>query len=614
MTKKTIINKIKRQQTLSQSKVNDMYEYDKIVAMEWDGIPGLKDEEYYVEYVDTTGRDIMQQSVNVYAVQKPKWDVLPRGTGDIKTAEEFERVIEWYFAQAAQMGRKPFSSEIMTHIGKYNMACSQLEWQDDYSFCVKNYRPHTVRYEYGAKLQWVAVVDNVYAVDILQRWDEYRDHAATSDVKALGNGFGLLGQKKIGAALDKIQKLVDDDEEQRMMYIDYTDNKTRYTVCYPTTREDIDEELGFDDDGKESAEFIVIQDKDNSLGFINWAITENEGDPLLAPLLKGQYYNNINDLLTLEATNLFRTAMPPMFLQEGRPDADIDIDFKGSQVVAKVPTGAKAIPFTPSPPNQALGQMVMDLRSRMNQSMSVQNVSQVQVSNVQNATLDSQIKLWLMQYEPNKRTAEKHYEQLAKLMLMWAKKKEKVLKATRTYSKPSIKSGDEFVNRDRGSEIMITADQINLDALYIKCRILANNPTDMMERINEINIIRQTGLPIDAASLIEELDRGDPDMMREKFEREQIRDATLKAKTDEIIKATDVAIQMQMAQFQAQLQVQSQQALQAMQQPQPTPGTEPATQSQPLPSDAMMQGDGANAAIGGQAPQAATPGITQGMR
>lgn len=599
MADKRLINKIKRQRTLTGDEKADMLEYDKIVDMEWDGIPGLADKEYYVEYRDTTGRDVMQQATSVFAVQRPEWNIQPRGIKDLDRAEEYERIIEWYMAKAAQFGRKPFFSEAMTHIAKYNKVCSQLEWDDTY-FCVKTYYPGSVDYEMGSKLQWVSVTNNVSAVSILEHWDGY---AKPGWVEKLTKG------DDIGKALKKIQALVDDDEEQRMMYVDYTDDKRRYVYCYPVSDEAIDEDLGYDDDGVENKDLIVIQDKENTLGFINWAISENEGDPLLAPLLKGKYYDNINDLMTMKATTLFRRGLFPMFIQQGRADEAPQVDYGDADTIIP-PQGAALTQITPPPLDPGYDAMEFQMRQRMANSMGIQNVSQTNVSNVQNATLNSQIELWLMQYEPNKRTAERHYEKLAMLMLLWAKKKNKVLKAFRKYGKGEGKK--------RGQELLLSPDDIELDMFNIECVILGNNPNSRIQIANEINMLKQAGLHFDEAEYIARLGIGDPDMQKTLYEKGRLRDAVLESVLKEVLMQPD----MKMADFQAMLQVkvnkamadfQMQQAQQQQQQGVEMQGQEPAQQGMPLPSDAALSGQGFNAGQGGVAPQAVNP-ITREMR
>lgn len=594
---KTIQNRIYRQWCKQETEFESFSGYDGIVNMEWDGIPNLREEEYYVEFIDTTGRDIVQQAVNIYATQRPKWEVLPRGLGDIETAEEFERIIEWYMWKAAQMGPKRFHSEALINASKYNKACAQIEWTDDYSFCVKIYHPGKVLYEYGAKLAWVSVVNNVTATSIIEHWSDY----------AKPNWFEKLTKgDQIGAALKKIQDLADDDPEQRMMYVDYTDERRRYTYCYPVTGEIIDDGFGWNDEGKvEVKDLIVIQDKNNELGFINWAIAEGEGDALLAPLLRGNLYNNINDTESLKRTIAFRRAFFPMFIQQGREDADAEIDMSGAQVVIKSPTGATLTMVNPPALDPAFNELSAQDRNIMTNAIGIGQTASLQISNVQHSTLQEQIKLRLAQLEPYKRITEQLFVQLAYLMFRWAKKKDKILKGQRLYDR-----GDDML---RGTEIQIEPNQINLDALYIECKILPNNENDKLQITNQISMLKQSGIAIPDDEFVEMLYMGSPDVLRAKYEKQEIRNAALQAKLKDMINEVDAKVQMKLAEFNAQLQMQTQQAMMGQQMPQgPLPGQVPPQQASPLPSDVSGLGfDGGN---GGGAPQVASPEITQSMR
>lgn len=616
MADKKLIGKISRQWTATCEEREDFEGYDDIIAMKVKGIPNLEDEDYYVQFVDTTGRDIVQQAVNIYSTQSPKWNVLPRGLGDIDTAEEFERTIEWYMWKAAQMGRKRFHSEALINACKYNRVCAQLEWVDAYSFCVKIYHPSTILFEYGSTLQWVSVVNNVSAVSILEHWQEFAGEATTSGAREKKNG-GIYEKDKIGFALKKIEKLIEDDEEQRMMYIDYTDKDTRYTYCYPVSDEKVDDTFGFDDDGGESADFIIIQDKDNKLGFINWAIAEGEGDPLLAPMLKANLYENINDSETLKRTIAFRRAFFPMFIQQGREDADAETDFSGSQVVLKSPTGASLQQTNPPPLDPAFNELSAQDRNIMTNSIGIGQTASLQMSNVQHATLQDQIKLRLAQLEPYKRITEQAFVQIAYLIFKWAKKQEKVLKSQRLYAK-SEKLG-------RGSEVTIEPSQINLDALYIECKILPNNENDKLQITNQISMLKQAGIAVPDDEFVEMLYMGSPQILRTQWEKQELRNAVLQEKVKEIVMEADI----KMAQAQAGIQLQSQQAsmqmeqeamaqqqqAMAQQQPQgPMPQSEAPQQGMPMPSDQAMQGQGFDAATGGQSPQGAAPELTQAMR
>ncbi len=607
---KTLINRIYRQYELAEEEIEDYTAYDDIVAMKWEGIPNLRDEDYYVQYIDTTGRDIVQQAVNIYSTQRPKWDVLPRGLGDVDTAEEFERVIEWYMWKAAQMGRKRFHSEALINACKYNKVCAQLEWVDNY-FCVKIYHPSSVVYEYGNKLQWVSVVNNVTAVSIIEHWSAYAKEG-WEEKTTRGD--------QIGKALRKIQELSDSDPEQRMMYVDYTDDKRRYTYCFPVSDERIDDSFGYGDDGKEKNDVIVIQDKTNELGFINWAIAEGEGDPLLSPLLKGGMYNRINEEETILRTKAFRIAFEPMYLQQGREDADATIDYSGGEVVMKAPQGASITKLNATPLDPAFGQLAAQDKNAMTNAIGIASSSTMMASNIQHSTLQEQIKLRLAQLEPYKRITEQAFVQIAYLMFKWAKKKDKILKGQVLYTQNS--KAVEKGNYERGSEINIEPAQINLDALYIECRILPNNDNDKLQITNQIAMLKQSGIAIPDDEFMEMLYMGSPDILRARYEKQEIRNAALQAKLKEIVAEVDMAMQMKMKQFDAQLnmqvqqaQMQQQQQAQQQQMPQGGPqGQVPPQDGMPMPSDATTQGQGMNAAQGGMPPQQANPELTQGMR
>lgn len=591
-----LINKIKRQMELTEGEVEDFQGYDDIVAMKNEGIPNLKAKDYYSQFNDTTGRDVVQQAVNIYATQRPKWEVLPRGLGDIETAETFERVIEWYMWKAAQHGRKRFHSESLIHACKYNRICGQLEWLDEYSFCVKLYHPSSIKYEYGAKLQWVAVVNNVMAVSVIERWQEFREI-----------------DKDIDAALKKIEALVDEDSSQRVMYVDYTDEKKRYTYCYPVSDEIVDDELGIDDNGKEKDGLISIQDKDNALGFINWAIAEGEGDPLLAPLLKGGLYKNINDSETIKRTMTYKIAFFPNFLQQGSSNEDLDIDYSGDETIAKAPVNVQVTQLQQPPINPAFNELSAQDRGLMTASLGIGQTATLQASNVQHSTLQELLTVRLAQLEPYKRTAEQFMTQLAILMFRWSKKNNKILKAARMYSKGQ--------DKPKGQEILVTPDDINLDALYIECQILPNNQNDQMQLVNQISMLKQSGIHIPDKEFVEKLNMGNPAVLDEEWQKQELFNAVLQAKLKELMAEVDVKTQAAIMQIQAGIQMQQQQQqleqqmAMAQQQPQGGPaGQAPAQQGQPLPSDQMTSGQGFNAAAGGTPPQTANPSITQAGR
>jgi len=431
---------------------------------------------------------------------------------------------------------------------------------------------------------------------------------------------------QIGAALKKIEALTDDDPEQRMMYIDYTDKDRRYVYCYPVSDAAIDDSLGYDDAGKENDDCILIQDKKNALGFINWSIAKGIGDPLLAPLLNGGQYDRINDEESILRTKAFRIAFEPAFIQEGREDVDAEIDYSGDQVVMKTPTGARLTKMNPTPLDPAFSMLVAQDRNSITNSIGISSTASMQAgSNIQNSTLQQQIKLRLAQLDPYKKVDEQFMNGLAYLMFKWAKKKEQILRGQVLYSKKS--KVDSKGDYKRGSEISIDPERINLDALYIECRILPNNENDKLQITNQISMLKQSGIHIPDEEFVEMLYMGDPNVLNEKWEKQELRSTVFDALRKKLVAEVDIATQNAIAEFGAQLQVKTQQAIMELQQPQvpqgqgtppgaqgaPT-GQAPADQGGGIPSDAMTQGQGMDAGMGGMAPQAANPEITREMR
>jgi len=132
-------------------------------------------------------------------------------------------------------------------------------------------------------------------------------------------------------------------------------------------------------------------------------------------------------------------------------------------------------------------------------------------------------------------------------------------------------------------------------------------------------MLKQSGIAIPDDEFMEMLYMGSPDILRARYEKQEIRNAALQAKLKEIVSEVDMAMQMKMKEFDMQMQQQMQQAqMQAQQQQQmpqgEMPGQVPAQQSMPMPSDAMTQGQGMDASNGGMPPQQANPEITQAMR
>lgn len=573
---KVILRKIKRQMKLKESEKAAMRAYNDICNMKWDGITTLKDREWYVEFKDPTGRDMIQQAVNIYATHNPKWEVMPIGEGEIDESERKERWYEWHMRLVNSHGEEAPFPKMLTHSTKYNMIAAQLDFRpywdksEDakaYPFCVKVYEPTIVYDEFGSydEPNWVSVVNNVPAVDVIEFWTEYAEH----------DGI-------VSAAITKLESLVKDEPNQRVMYVDYTDKKKRWVYCYPVSTDKIDDELG-----EENHDIITIMDKKNALGFINWAIARGEGDALLSPLHFGNLWMNINRSETIKRSIAFRRAFYPLFIEEGIGEAQVD--YSGDQDKLKVPVNTKVTPVTPPALDAAFNELSAQDRAMMTRSVGMDNIGSLDASNVQFATINAIIQLRLSILEPYKRTFEKACRRLAILMVKWIKAADETVSGYRTTTTKT----NELV---RGEEISMSPGDFIEGRFYVDCTIMPNNPTDRMQRINEYTMLKQNGFPVPDDEFVERLDFGAPEVLRSRFEDQQIDNAVLQSAVREIIGEAE----LKLLQLKQQLQMESMPQGQAN--PESTP-TQPVTQN--------ARGQGFNAAQGGEAPMTPSPQMTQ---
>jgi hypothetical protein len=577
---KTIIRKIKRQMTLKADEKADMRAYNDICEMRWDGIPDLVDKEWYVEFKDPTGRDMIQQAVNIYATHNPKWEVMPIGMGEIDEAEKKERWFEWQMQIANSHGEEAPFPKMLTHSTKFNMICVQLDYRPywdksedakKYPFCIKPYEPTIIYDEYGSYDEplWVAVVNNIHAVDVIEFWSEYSE-----------------GDARVKSSIDRVEALVKEDPEQRMMYIDYTDNKKRWVYCYPVPSDVIDESLGEDF----KRDIIDIMDKKNALGFINWAIARGEGDALLSPLHKGNLWMNINRSETLKRSIAFRRAFYPLFIEEGL--GGTQMDYSGDQDIAKVPTNTKLTPILPPPLDPAFNELSAQDRAMMTRSVGMDNMGGFDASNVQFATINAIIQLRLSILEPYKRTFEKACRRIATLMPKWLEATKDTVTSYRTStSKPDVLM--------RGEELSFSSEDFIEGKFFVDCTVLPNNPTDRMQRVNEYSLLKQNNFPVPDSEYVERFGFGSPEVLLSRYEDQQLASATLQAKIKEIIGEADVKIAALQAKAQFEIQAQAQQ------------GQAPPEKNPTQPATTNAQGQGFDAARGGEAPMTPSPEMTQ---
>ena len=586
-TKKGILYKVRRRMTENVGRNDDIVHYRKIYNMEWE-IP-WDAQEYVRKRISSVGHDAMKTVINLFNTYNPKWNLLPRGPEDAEYAEQLERWLEWQMEQTNTKGaqepfRKMLKSSAMTAV-----VAAQLDylpyWLDKDSeerrklmmngaFCINVHEADTVHYEIGKYgLRWAAQVSVMGAADILDIWEQYEE-----------------GNDDLKAALESVRGYVDGSEEEAsFVYVDYTDKDHRWVFCVEGDAADADAlELG------ENTDRIDILDVKNELPFINWVITEANGEPLFKSIHESGAWENDNFCLTLSDSTVLRRAYFPLLVHTSASGQDIEEDFTGAEVKLKVPAGDTVGQLQPPPLDPGIRELMDRNSSAMRNGLGVAGLQNTDITgNVQFATVQSQISLSKTVFDPYLRAVERAGAQLGKLAFMWVKYQGDNVTSYRTKTKGS---------KPRGEKIVLSPKKYDPDSLMIRCELLANIPTDEMQRWNMFSGMIQVGLPVPKSEFVELLGLGDPDILKSRSQEETIEDA---------------AVQIFIEGKRAEQQMRIRQAAQAAQQEamaaaaQQAQGQPPPQQGQTQPAFDGTQGQGFDPSRGGSSPAEAVPQLTQ---
>ena len=597
---KKILTRISRQYTLNQERNDEFAAYDNMVALNYDLPESLANRADIVKFVDPGAHDAEKVAANIYDTYAPRWNVLPRGPQDKDEAEKMERWLEWQMKRADMHGETEPSRITLLHALRYTRIAMQLDylpywlpkdkkrWNKQQKaamkrgpFCVVVHHPSTVYYEMGSYgLRWVSTVSVVPAADVIDHWKAYES----------GDGAGA----KIKSAIKQIEQLLEDDEEATVVLVDYTDESKRYVACWYSESADITFEVLED---TKSMDVIEIVNTENELPFINWSISVGSSDSLLATLHKGHLWENTNLAETLKRTAAFRTAFQPKGIETGVGE-EIEVDYTGDVEKIVVPPGKNYQPLAAQSLDPMWNELSAQDRSLAASTTSTSNLTNLSGgSNVQYATVQAIININLTQLVSYKRTWEKAWRELGYLAFQWIKFTGNTEKAYRTTTK-----NDRVVT---GEQIDIGPNEFDEDSLYITVELNANNPTDKMQRVNEIAQLVQVGAPVPWTELLEGIGYGNPEALIERWEDEQVRRAAL----DNFKKELDAQLQMKLREAEMQMQMKLRQSTQKESPVPKTQGQVPPTGptgQQPV----FPQGQGANPAAGGSPPEMAAPGMT----
>lgn len=595
---KKILTRISRQYTLNKKRNEDFSAYDNMVGMVYELPESLENRNDIVEFIDPIAHDSEKIAVNIYDTYAPRWNILPRGPDDKENAERMERWLEWQMKRADQHGETEASRTTLTHALRYSMVAIQLDylpywlpknkgsWNKQQKvamgrgpFCPVVHHPSTVYYEMGSYgLRWVSTVACVPANSVTDYWKVYENDEEEG--------------RTIKSAISKIEEILKDDEEANLVLVDYTDDKKRYVACWYAETESIT----FDILEDEKSDVIEIVNGENKLPFINWSISVGSSDSLLSTLHKGHLWENANLAETLKRSVAYRTAFQPRGMETGVGE-EIETDYTGETKLV-VPPGKTWTPLPQQGLDPAWNELSAQDRSLAASTTSISNLANMSGGgNMQYSTIQAIINTSLTQLVGYKRTWEKAWREVGNLAFQWIKFTGDTVKGYRTQNKGQ--------GTTAGEQIDIGPNDFDEETLFIDVTLNANNPTDRLQRVNEISQLVQVGAPVPWSEMLEGIGYGNPEALMERWEDEQVRRVAL----ENFKKELDAQLQMKLREAEMQMQMQVQQSMQqqspAPQQPGQVPPTGPTGQQPAFPD-----GQGMNPADGGTPPEMAAPGMT----
>jgi len=553
---------------------------DDMDKLKWVLPEKLQKEDWARIEVDTSAYDANRSATNVFSAYAPKWDVQPRSPGKTDNANTLEAWLKWQWALVDRRNGSAIWNMIKQAV-TYDVYCARVDYLRnmfgkplskrqkmqlrDGEFSLTEFHPSNMLWEKtNLGLDWVSVAENTLATDVIGYWKEVDD-----------------------ADISELEQMIEEDAEVKVNYFDYEDYDKRVVAFYQSD--------SLDSNVVEGSNWHKIYEEKNEKGFISWIISvggtgyEREAEymvnPLTAPLhISGSWVNqNLYESLQVSKT-LRRHGLPDMITVT--PDGEgVDVTYDGTTDQIALSPGEDAKPYNPPGIDQGMTELVVRGRQKMQGNMGVSTLQNPQVTgNTPFSTLNAQINLALTSLQKPKRVGEQALSQFGLLAFSWIDYSGDIVSAFKSDS-----TGPDILS-SRGAQIDIGPDDFDLTVLYINAKLLENNPTDKLQRMN-FAIQANKELQIPLKELVESLDLGNFDVMQPEWMKEQLQ-----------VAAMSTFIEGKSAEQQMAIQMQGQAAQMQMQQPQQQP--------QGPPSQQMAQGQGFNGE-GGSPNQIASPADTR---
>ncbi len=488
------IEKIQAAIEADEENQTDFAAYDDIDAVRYEFGDML--EPWMIKRVSTDGTEALKVLENIFDTHNPKVRVTPFGEEDKDRAEKAERWAEYHLSRINQrMGASPIRQ--LPHMGgKYGRIAGQVDylpywipkeskkWTAEQKeqmrggpFCVDLHNPRNVFYSMGKYgLRWVASVTNMSPDEVIEHWGIYDDKS--------DNG------KKIQAAISKIKKLYEDDEEIRFIQVDFTSHDRREVSVFQTSHEDISDFENYED----GAERIDIINSENKLKFLNWFVIECDSSPLLSGMHKGNLFAYKTLLDTVVHSSVMRRAYPPLMVSNTIDGKGVVPDYTGADPEVRLKPGESVQPFIPPPLDNAVFTLAQDVSGQVESSLGVKKLSNMTAGgNTQFSTVNAVIDLHMNNLEPYKRMAEKALVQIVNLMFKWVEFTDDTVSAYRR----AKSSPDQIA----GEEILMSPEQFDIQNLLIE--VLLTAKSDKMAAVNMAAQLKQNGFKVPDSELWE---------------------------------------------------------------------------------------------------------------
>lgn len=429
-----------------------------------------------------------------------------------------------------------------------------------------------------------------------------------------------------GDKADKIKSLIDkdsDDLPDSYILFDYCDYENHAVWAIPG--DDADVAIREDSDNKSKHEVVLVKPTENKYPMLNgWVClrggTALESDPMyqrspiLFPVWKAEQWINTNVIGTLQQSEAIAEAAAPK-LEINGPNADsVDFDYGEPGGVVRTPPGHTVKPL----PQDGLDPALRDLFDRYEGIMNNATIARILTTADTNpgesfSAYNLRVNSAIGSLMPWRKLSERWLNECLKTMLFWVH-----------YTKGELK-GYGKKGKDEGNLYTIKGSDIDPDSLYMGVELVADVPTDRLQKVNAaIMMARELKYP--TVKILEELGETDPEGALKDYWLEQFTGAAIAGKL-QLVQAQAANQIEQMAAQMAQQMLQEAMAgaeQQMGQQPAAPPGGDPAAQGMAgamggMPPDMMggmgmegVEGGGFDAGMGGMPGVQANPEMAMG--